>query len=104
MSSSQHTPGKLKAVEISLAPGICNVQIENEKNELVAMFKGINKGREDSLRMVACWNACEGINPEAVPALLQVVKESLEFIGDYSHALEQKARAALALAQPPSHE
>ena len=33
--------------------------------------------------IVACWNACEDINPKAVPALLKAAKAVLcEFLGD----------------------
>jgi hypothetical protein len=28
---------------------------------------------DDAHRLVACWNACEGINPEAVPAMRALV-------------------------------
>lgn len=28
----------------------------------------------DAKRLVACWNACEGINPDAVPDLLEACK------------------------------
>ena len=28
----------------------------------------------DALHLVACWNACEGINPESVPDLLGALK------------------------------
>ena len=36
--------------------------------------------RANALRIVACVNACEGINPEAVPELLKACKIGLGYI------------------------
>jgi hypothetical protein len=61
-------------------------------------------------RLVACWNACEGINPEAVPELLKaaravVAADDAEGRPNIEYALDQlihavdKIRAALAKAE-----
>ena len=69
--------------------------------------------RINANRLCACWNACEGINPEAVPDLLEACKHAAaschhpacKCSGEYSANPEQyctchvqKARAALAKA------
>ena len=38
---------------------------------------------EDARRIVACVNACEGINPEAVPDLLAACRETLSLLMNY---------------------
>ena len=38
--------------------------------------------RANARRIVACVNACEGINPEAVPDLLQACKAALAYMID----------------------
>ncbi len=37
-------------------------------------FRNGGQSGPDAKRLVACWNACEGINPEAVPELLRAAK------------------------------
>ena len=41
----------------------------------VAVPLGYEKeAKATAVRFVACWNACEGINPEAVPELLKALQ------------------------------
>lgn len=77
------------------------------------LFKQIDSGIEtireqDKIgeRLVACWNACQGINPEAVPAVIAALKElvtlKLEKPEDYETRKPiawQAASAALALVE-----
>lgn len=57
-------------------------------------------------RVAACVNACEGINPEAVPELLATLKDVLRIakaasIGVTGNAARiQRAEAAIAAVQP----
>ena len=56
-------------------------------------------------RMVACWNNCEGINPEAVPELLGALSDlaRLHDCGEGADCMFYRtARAAIAKAE--SHE
>lgn len=106
--SAQHTPGKLKAVAICVLPGVQNIQIETEKNELVCMCKGVNKGTEDALRLVACWNACIGLNPEAYRSVLaelknltQAIKEGHIKVAAPFSPLYSQALAAIEQAEIP---
>lgn len=55
-------------------------------------------------RIVACVNACAGINPEAVPMTLEALRDVLA-VADFdhrgrSHDAYMLARAAIALATP----
>ena len=56
---------------------------------------------EDATRIVACVNACEGINPEAVPELLEALEAMLATFGDegYATEAEREARAAILKAK-----
>lgn len=69
----------------------------------------------DFKHIVACWNACDGINPGAVPDLAEVVTRliqgirlgTLRLIDKGGHApyrsseIESMMEAALAKAKPP---
>lgn len=56
-----------------------------------ANWFGVMEGKPDNeanaVRIVACVNACEGISPEAVPEMLELIKE----FKSYHHALYQAA-------------
>ncbi len=56
--TTQHTPGPLKA---------SGSMVFTVDGALVAESYGHTANAE---HVVCCWNACEGINPEAVPDLL----------------------------------
>ena len=61
---------------------------------------GLAVGFPTADRLLACWNACEGINPEAVPELLAVCEEfDLERLGMVDARLAEMVRAALAKAR-----
>jgi len=50
--------------------------------------------------IVSCVNNCQGINPEAVPDLLEVLKRIMPYLinGEIPVLLERHARAAIARA------
>ncbi len=50
-------------------------------------------------RIVACVNACAGINPEAVPELIRAVDAFLQSGGDPLNTRVQEMREAIALAR-----
>ena len=60
---SEHTPGKLVLSEDGL-PELNNQNqiIESEKCDLIVYFQFTNKA--DARRLVACWNACDGIETD----------------------------------------
>ena len=74
----------------------------------IAELNGPNK-EANGKRLRDCWNACEGINPEAVPALLEALKktqaalrgarEMLRDIAPIEYALDS-SEAAISKATP----
>ena len=72
---SKHTPGQLH-----VGP-YYKTDVESREGTVAECRVGTARGEANARRIVACWNACEGINPEAVPELLKVAK-ALELAGD----------------------
>ena len=71
---SKHTPGPWVANEDLIYNGV---------GDLVTIVSGVGSLDEDmerAARIVACVNACEGINPETVPDLLKAAKLSFVLI------------------------
>jgi hypothetical protein len=64
----------------------------------------ITRFRPNAARIVACVNACAGINPEAVPDMLAALQDALDTT-DFEHGpwrpWHDAARAALAKARQP---
>ena len=52
----------------------------------------------DALHIIACWNACEGINPEAVPEML----EALEAMNAACNMADVRERDRLTAAAIPA--
>lgn len=106
MSKTQHTPGRLEVCLSRQSDGLPNGHMlcdlttgdevatipESEPPELFA-----NTAR----RLAACWNACDGLNPEAVPDLIKAL-EGVVRVADRDTVEFTAARAALtkAKAQP----
>jgi len=78
-----HTPGKLK-----FKLGECNEsgndtaagslvgQDEYGVEWYIAAIEGdTDRWQDDGERLEACWNGCEGLNPKAVPKMLEALKE-----------------------------
>lgn len=75
MSTTKHTPGPWqvglsKHGHCAIAPGL---------SPMPAVFTARNEA--NAARIVACVNACEGINPEAVPEILDVMRRIAESNG-----------------------
>ena len=110
MKQTAHTPGPLMA---SASPDGENWSLFAGKGNhpacyLIAYVFGSNKNvAANAARLVACWNACEGIaNPEAVPDLLIACELFMRDLPDQEArdmdyvAARNLARAALAKAKP----
>ena len=82
---SQHTKGRLVAdmnVPTALIPGhIIKTAYEPHRPIASLWVGGGTKGKPEqeanARRIVACWNACEGIDPEAVPGMVEACKRVL---------------------------
>lgn len=82
----KHTPGPLHIIHEPTLSTV-HIRIENiDAAPIASLFysSGGSRpqlGRElveaNAARIVACWNACVGINPEAVPELLAACKTAL---------------------------
>ena len=84
---SQHTKGPLLIIRC----GSC-LQIESDK---YAVAHTIGNGEHDmanAARLVACWNACEGINPEAVLDILA----ALQGLSDAVYRWREKGKPYLS--------
>lgn len=61
----------------TLGPLTANSDAVYSLNRLITIVSGEAKSFEEdeanAARFVACWNACESINPEAVPELLKAL-------------------------------
>ena len=68
----KHTPGPL-----SLLPSRTLVNIKGPRGEQICQMP-IND--PNAQHMIDCWNACEWINPEAVPDLVKVYKEASKLV------------------------
>jgi hypothetical protein len=76
----KHTPGRLNLS--SKGDGRIWIEAANDTAEDIAVLVMDDhqiKNAANAARLVACWNACEGINPEAVPELLEACKALLSF-------------------------
>ena len=71
---SEHTPGRLELDKRLLKIGALWIAEMSGTME--------NPGvAADAEHLIACWNACEGINPEAVPELLKALRAFLAWEG-----------------------
>jgi hypothetical protein len=71
----------------------------------VTLLSQSPQARTNAARIVACVNACAGINPEAVPDLRTALRHILEDLDNWDDGITQasiiEARAALAKARQP---
>ena len=106
-SAASHTPGPLVLGSGDLEhPYYLHVDDAPAGFKLVACVCSPN-AKPNADRLAACWNACEGINPAAVPDLLAALhsaKESLKQLVTIGRIPANNAglrdvRAALAKAE-----
>lgn len=102
---SKHTPEPWEAVEPSNWYGTA-ILVRKERGDPIAQIPlmgwPIRVARANAERIVACVNACKGINPEAVPDLLAALEQLCDTIHADGRPMEHKfaaGRAAIALAR-----
>lgn len=103
---TKHTPEPWIACDIADILGLNAGHFEIYNKPFGAGIVGWAVTKEDAARIASCVNACKGINPEAVPELLEALRECerelsvvwsrLGQVNENRHAI--KARAALAKA------
>lgn len=54
-------------------------------SHFVTKVTGVMDTEANASRIVACVNACKGINPEAVPELLAALKDVRDLLHPYNH-------------------
>lgn len=58
LSIAQHTPGRIKAFNLYATP-----EIRDQQDNFIATVKdGSDRAAADARRLVACWNACDGVS------------------------------------------
>ncbi len=72
----KHTPGSLYLSGFGLYVGSPETESYGDSPIASAPFfrNGDDVWRINASHLVACWNACEGINPKAVPGLLKATQ------------------------------
>jgi hypothetical protein len=104
--TTKHTPNVWR-----IAIGGDGYHILTNDNDGIAREICMVPNREHAEDIVACVNACEGINPEAVPDLLAACKAADDefkridsFIGDFTGYVEDEpwwaVQDAIAKAEP----
>lgn len=105
-----HTPGllKLATTYAQAQKGHAQIVTWEDQDLPIATIKPNHLDPAESLsnaeRFVACWNACDGINPAAVPEIVDALERLLHCAcptgmdTETDRAMEQ-ARAALAKAK-----
>ena len=98
----KHTPGPLSAHYHGSGYGISRRR--DGASQRIADVHGTSKRDEATAhRLAACYNACEGINPDAVPELLKAAKPVLGWLedqdGETVYKLRGLFRAAIAKAE-----
>ncbi len=111
---AKHTTGATSVYfdEDAADVGVVHLQIvdhDDKSTEAIAMFIGDDM-LANAKRASSCWNACDGINPEAVPALLEAVESLVKQFGQFGPNLDirkdfskinalESARRAIDLAK-----
>ena len=74
---TEHTHG-----QIVVEPGMAAVGLTIDSKHIAHMAKMGTAQEAVALatHLAACWNACEGINPEAVPELLEAYKAAVPIL------------------------
>ena len=106
-----HTKGLLEVSSRSFGNADASVNINLWAvggGSLVATARTVHEGsvnaESNAARLAACWNACDGLNPEAVKDMLAALKGLVQTVetsgyGDGMHRCLLAARAAIAKAQ-----
>lgn len=88
---TRHTPTEW---EVGAGPHTRDREVFDNDGMLIADCRTNTRGAAEecanAARIVACVNACEGINPEAVPELLEALKHALDSITHGQPGLENE--------------
>ena len=97
---TKHTPEPWIACDIADILGLNAGHFEIYNKPFGAGIVGWAVTKEDAARIVSCVNACKGINPEAVPELLEALELflSCKITNEQQNEAARIARAALAKA------
>lgn len=105
MSDTKHTPGPWTAKANPNDWGWDFPNVQDAKNcRPICHVPDWDKpeGEANWARIVACVNACEGINPEAVPDMLAALEATQKVLAEQwvqHHPLNNQIRAAIAKAR-----
>lgn len=119
MSKTKHTPGPLSLLYTQTTYRIAGGGDDmGGRHEVAVVYHDADpREREsnpnashDAARLVACWNGCLDVNPEAVPDLIAFTEDvrtwliSPDLRRDTIQGFWEKANAALAKAKGGSHD
>jgi hypothetical protein len=95
MSNNKHAPGLLTTMDEfqgqkyigsfigrRLASGECDTS-----GPVMVRTVATENAKANAERLVACWNACAGIDPAAVPELVEACKDARDLLLDFQDAL-----------------
>ena len=99
MTKPKHTPEPWNIPTVGSGK-----MIWDSKGTCIALVRSLDNAEANAKRIVACVNACEGINPEAVSdmyAALVHITDAFEINIDGAHAeaIFNKAKKAIAKAE-----
>jgi hypothetical protein len=91
MKETKHTPGPWtsRTNAESRRPVIRIIGTTPDEPIIAQVSTGANNpnGGDNALRIVACVNACEGIDPEAIPDLVEALETIRDWLRDPMSAL-----------------
>jgi hypothetical protein len=89
MKTDKHTPGLLVSPEVAMGRELDDYEIfmADDVGCLVATVTSadtsIEQARADARRLVACWNALDGIDPVAVPELVAACRRMADCMDEF---------------------
>jgi hypothetical protein len=99
---SEHTPGQLIRVGYRIASGSRFVaECFPDAGYSVLRIESKDECVANAKHLVACWNNCEGLNPERVPELLKALKSAAIELDLYDDRAAADCRAAIAKVERP---
>ena len=79
--TTKHTPGKLEVYHKSYFDTRICPEDESNTQTVAVMGNWADSCRGEQManadHLVDCWNALDGLNPEAIPELIEVVKDHI---------------------------
>lgn len=84
---SKHTPGSLKVERWTNKSRRKCTKIVGPEYEVATISYTNGPEEADADRIVACWNACNDLNPEGVPDVVEALKKQQAIITAQTHLL-----------------